>query len=152
MYRKCSISCACTIATGRMSFRGKCRSELYCKPQQGSSYSKNFKPQQGSSCSKKFAVHRKLVQTWCRQESELVTISSSRKRLPGGGMKEKYSDIDELAIARHTFRSIRPLNRVYDIVFHRVFSMALHGALLLENVQLIERLWYLFCLAPQCSP
>ena len=32
---------------------------------------------------------------------------------------------------------------IYEIVFPQVFSMALHGALLLEHAQLIERLRYL---------
>lgn len=45
--------------------------------------------------SRTFGVDRKLVQTWCQQDSELVTFSSSRKHLPGGGMKAKFGDIDE---------------------------------------------------------
>ena len=50
------------------------------------------------AANQKYGVHRKLVQTWCRQESELSVISLSRKRLPGGGMNanfSKYSEIDE---------------------------------------------------------
>ena len=41
------------------------------------------------AASQKYGVHRKLVQTWCRQESELSAISLSRKRLPDGGMNVK---------------------------------------------------------------
>ena len=44
------------------------------------------------AASKKFGIHRNLVQTWCKQEN---AISSSRRRLPGGGMKAKYRDIDK---------------------------------------------------------
>ena len=40
-------------------------------------------------------MHRKLVQTWCHQESELSVTSSLKKCLPGGGLKAKYADIDE---------------------------------------------------------
>ena len=47
------------------------------------------------AANQKYGVHRKFVQTWCRQESELSAISLSRKRLPGGGMNAKYSEIDE---------------------------------------------------------
>ena len=45
--------------------------------------------------SKKFGIHRKLVQTWCKQENALLAISSSRWRLLGGGMKAIYRDIDK---------------------------------------------------------
>ena len=47
------------------------------------------------AASKKFGIHRKLVQTWCKQENALLAISSSRWRLLGGGMKAKYRDIDK---------------------------------------------------------
>ena len=77
------------VVTGNMSSRGKYRS-----------YTIKFKLEVVRSAlnhskavaSRKFGVHRKLLQTWCQQESELVTTSSSRKLPPG---KAKYGDIDE---------------------------------------------------------
>ena len=39
--------------------------------------------------------HRKLVQAWCKQENDVLAISSWRRRLPGGGMKAKYRGIDK---------------------------------------------------------
>ena len=35
------------------------------------------------------------MQMWCKQESELATTLSSRRRLPGGGTKPKYGENDE---------------------------------------------------------
>ena len=37
------------------------------------------------AANKKFRIHRKLVQTWCKQENGLLDSSSSRRRLPGRG-------------------------------------------------------------------
>ena len=48
-----------------------------------------------AEASRRYGVHRKLVQTWCRQEDELLSTSSSRRRLPGAGLKARYADIDE---------------------------------------------------------
>ena len=47
------------------------------------------------AASKKFGVRRKLVQTRCKHKNDLLATSLSRRRLPGGGMKAKYRDIDE---------------------------------------------------------
>lgn len=40
-----------------------------------------------AEASRRYGVHRKLVQKWCHQESELLFTSSSRRHLPGGGLK-----------------------------------------------------------------
>ena len=45
-----------------------------------------------AEASRKYGVHRKLVQTWCRQESDLSTIPLSRRRIPGSGLKARYAE------------------------------------------------------------
>ena len=75
-----------------MSSRGKYRSYTVRSKLKVVEYACNHSKK---AASQKYGVHKKLVQTWCRQESELSAILLSRKRLPGGGIKAKYSEIDE---------------------------------------------------------
>ena len=48
-----------------------------------------------ADASRRYGVHRKLVQMWYHQESELLLTLSSRKHLPGSGLKAQYADRDE---------------------------------------------------------
>lgn len=51
-----------------------------------------------AEASRRYGVQRKLVQTWCHQESEL----SSRRHQPGGGLKARNADRDEESYQRQS--------------------------------------------------
>ena len=79
-----------------MSSRGKYRSYTVKLKLEVVNFALNHSK---AEASRKYGVHRKLVQTWCHQQSELSTISSSRKWLPGGGMKTKTVTLTKSCIA-----------------------------------------------------
>ena len=58
-----------------------------------------------AGASRKYGVHRKLVQTWCHQESELLNTPQSRRRIPGAGMRAKHGEIDEQLIVSLAIRA-----------------------------------------------
>ena len=47
-----------------------------------------------NSVAKKFGIHRRRVQEWCKQKSELEKLAKSKKRVRGGGRKVNYPDIE----------------------------------------------------------
>jgi hypothetical protein len=46
------------------------------------------------AAAREFRVDRRRVQEWCKQKDRLEKICKSRKRLPGGGRKVPYADIE----------------------------------------------------------